>query len=186
MPDTPDAPTRSPAAPGASPAALITRTLSYLSGLARPEDASLARFAAAIGDSVEQGEGDYAEATWSDDGTGWIVTVSATENASPVVRYEAAHDRLNNDTVDVDLTPVCQVDLEHAIATLVAMGFEPGPSLPAAHGYARYGATTYVFTRGPLAVEVLAQRRQGGSAMSGPMCIRRLEARFVGALSEAR
>ena len=183
MSENAQAPSGSPTAQE-GPGELITRTLTYLSELRRPEDATLSRFAELMGAGAAHGEGNYAEATWSDDRTGWLVTVSATEHGSPAVRYEAAHDRLNNDTLDVDLGPVCQVDLERMKAQLARMGFQPGPTSPAEHGYERYGATTYAFTRGTLMVDVLAQHQRGGSSKSGPMCVRRLEASFLSASRE--
>lgn len=166
--------------PALSPRALMERTLAYLAGLKHPEDASLERFAAVMGAMVERArDGDYAEIVVSYPSTGWMLTVRASERGSPLLEFQVAHDHLNNDTLDVDMGPVCEMDLQQVQTALADMGFQQGPALPGESGYEKYGALVQPFTRGALSVELLAQRENSASSGLGRMCVRRLEADLV-------
>ena len=176
-----------PQDPTPSPRALMERTLAYLAGLKQPEDASLERFAAVMGPVVERArDGDFAEIVASYPSTGWMLTVRASERGSPLLEYQVTHDHLNNDTLDVDMGPVCEMDLQQVQTALVQRGFQQGPALPSESGYEKYGALVHPFTRGALSIELLAQR--GNTASSGPerMCVRRLEADFVKSETRSR
>lgn len=158
---------------------LVQRMLAYLDSLHKPADASLQRFVDLMGPDAGRAEyGDYAE-LMTEVGDGWMLSVSASERASPVLRYMVSHDNLNSDALDVDMTPVCGMDLSAIRNVLLASGFTAEPALPPQPGYERAGAMTHVFTRGALFVELLAQRRKTAEPQEGAQCIHVLEADFV-------